>query len=183
MEDKKIVALYWARNESAISESEAKYGKYCYSVAYNVLHSHEDSEECLDDTWVGAWHAMPPERPSKLSSFLARITRNVAIDRYRRYSAEKRSAELDMAIDEFWECIPSEDAPIDEELGLKEAINGFLAGLEPKARVIFMRRYWYSMSVKDIAESMHISETHVSVILHRTRSKFKEYLTKEGIFL
>lgn len=183
MEDKKIVALYWARNESAISESEAKYGKYCYSVAYNVLHSHEDSEECLDDTWVGAWHAMPPERPSKLSSFLARITRNVAIDRYRRYSAEKRSAELDMAIDEFWECIPSGDAPIDEELGLKEAINGFLAGLEPKARVIFMRRYWYSMSVKDIAESMHISETHVSVILHRTRSKFKEYLTKEGIFL
>lgn len=183
MEDKKIVALYWARNESAISESEAKYGKYCYSVAYNVLHSHEDSEECLDDTWVGAWRAMPPERPSKLSSFLARITRNVAIDRYRRYSAEKRSAELDMAIDEFWECIPSGDAPIDEELGLKEAINGFLAGLEPKARVIFMRRYWYSMSVKDIAESMHISETHVSVILHRTRSKFKEYLTKEGIFL
>lgn len=183
MEDKKIVALYWARNESAIAESEAKYGKYCYSVAYNVLHSHEDSEECLDDTWVGAWRAMPPERPSKLSSFLARITRNVAIDRYRRYSAEKRSAELDMAIDEFWECIPSGDAPIDEELGLKEAINGFLAGLEPKARVIFMRRYWYSMSVKDIAESMHISETHVSVILHRTRSKFKEYLTKEGIFL
>lgn len=183
MEDKKIVALYWARNESAISESEAKYGKYCYSVAYNVLHSHEDSEECLDDTWVGAWRAMPPERPSKLSSFLARITRNVAIDRYRRYSAEKRNAELDMAIDEFWECIPSGDAPIDEELGLKEAINGFLAGLEPKARVIFMRRYWYSMSVKDIAESMHISETHVSVILHRTRSKFKEYLTKEGIFL
>ena len=183
MEDKKIVALYWARNESAISESEAKYGKYCYSVAYNVLHSHEDSEECLDDTWVGAWRAMPPERPSKLSSFLARITRNVAIDRYRRYSAEKRSAELDMAIDEFWECIPSGDAPIDEELGLKEAINGFLAGLEPKARVIFMRRYWYSMSVKDIAESMHISETHVSVILHRTRSKFKDYLTKNGVFI
>lgn len=183
MEDKKIVALYWERNESAISESEAKYGKYCYSVAYNILHSHEDSEECLDDTWVGAWRAMPPERPSKLSSFLARITRNVAIDRYRRYSAEKRSAELDMAIDEFWECIPSGDAPIDEELGLKEAINGFLAGLEPKARVIFMRRYWYSMSVKDIAESMHISETHVSVVLHRTRSKFKEYLTKEGIFV
>ena len=183
MEDKKIVALYWERNESAISESEAKYGKYCYSVAYNVLRSHEDSEECLDDTWVGAWRAMPPERPSKLSSFLARITRNIAIDRYRRYSAKKRSAEVDMAIDEFWECIPSEDAPIDEVLGLREAINGALASLEPKARVIFMRRYWYSMSIKDIAESMHISETHVSVVLHRTRSKFKEYLTKEGIFV
>lgn len=183
MEDEKIVTLYWERNENAILETEAKYGKYCYTVAYNILHSREDSEECVNDTWCAAWDAMPPERPSRLQCFLARITRNVAIDRYRYDSAEKRGREVDVAIDEYWECIPNADAPIDDEIVLKQAINGFLASLDTRSRVIFMRRYWYSMSVKDIALSMRLSESHISVVLHRTRSKFKAYLTKEGIFI
>lgn len=183
MEDEKIVALYWERDESAISETERKYGGYCYTVAYNILHSREDSDECVSDTWCGAWRAIPPERPSKLKSFLARITRNTAIDRLRYDSAKKRGLEVAVAIDEYWECIPASDASIVDEVALKQAINGFLAGLDVRSRVIFMRRYWYSMSVKDIADGMRTSESHVSVILHRTRSSFKAHLMKEGIFV
>ena len=183
MEDERIVALYWERNEAAIRESETKYGGYCYTVAYHVLHSHEDADECVNDTWNSAWRAIPPERPTRLRAFLARITRNIAIDRYRRDSAQKRSAEVESAIDEYWECVPNGDAPIGDEVALREAINGFLASLDARTRVIFMRRYWYSMSVKDIAQGMHLSQDHVSVILHRTRSKFRDYLTKEGIFV
>ena len=183
MEDERIVALYWERNEAAIRESETKYGGYCYTVAYHVLHSHEDADECVNDTWNSAWRAIPPERPTRLRAFLARITRNIAIDRYRRDSAQKRSAEVESAIDEYWECVPNGDAPIGDEVALREVINGFLASLDARTRVIFMRRYWYSMSVKDIAQGMRLSQDHVSVILHRTRSKFRDYLTKEGIFV
>lgn len=183
MEDEKIVALYWERNEAAIRESATKYGGYCYTVAYHVLHSHEDADECVNDTWNSAWHAIPPERPTRLRAFLARITRNIAIDRYRRDSAQKRSAEVESAIDEYWECVPNGDAPIGDEVVLRQAINGFLASLDARTRVIFMRRYWYSMSVKDIAQGMRLSQDHVSVILHRTRSKFRDYLTKEGVFV
>ena len=182
MEDEKIIRLYWQRNESAIRETEAKYGKYCYTVAYNILRSHEDSDECVNDTWHGAWNAMPPEKPNKLQCFLARITRNIAIDRYRYDSAQKRSAETEIVIDEYWECIPSEESSVEDELMLKQAINGFLAGLDTRSRVIFLRRYWYSMSVKDIAKGMRLSEGHVSILLHRTRMRFKDHLTKEGIF-
>ena len=183
MEDEKIVSLYWERDESAIRLTEEKYGKYCYAIAYNILHSHGDSEECVNDTWCGAWNAMPPQRPTVLRGFIARITRNIAIDRYRYDSAQKRGAEVECAIDEYWECIPNTDAPIDDEYALKQAINGFLASLDVRTRVIFMRRYWYSMSVADIAEGMRLSESYVSVILHRTRTKFKNYLTNEGIFV
>lgn len=183
MEDEKIIALYFERDENALRETETKYGRYCHTIAYNILHSHDASDECVNDTLYGAWHAMPPERPKKLSSFLGRITRNVAIDRYRYESAQKRVAQTDLVIDEYWECIPNGDAPIEDELVLKQAINGFLASLDTRTRVVFMRRYWYAMSVGEIAGGMGLSESHVSVILHRTRSKFKEYLAKEGIFV
>lgn len=183
MEDEKIITLYWERDENAIRETENKYGKYCYAIAYNILYSREDSDECVNDTWNSAWNAIPPEKPTRLQCFLARITRNIAIDRYRYDRAQKRGAEVESAIDEYWECIPNEDAPIDDEFVMKQAINGFLSTLDTRTRVIFMRRYWYSMSVRDIADSMRLSEAHVSVILHRTRNKFKEHLTKEGIFV
>ena len=183
MEDERIVMLYWQRDESAIRETKMKYEKYCYTVAYNILHSHEDSDECVNDTWNGAWNAMPPEKPTRLQGFLARITRNIAIDRFRRDSAQKRSAEVECVIDEYWECIPNGEASIEDELVLKQAIDGFLASLDTRSRVIFMRRYWYSMSVKDIASGMRLSESNVTIILHRTRSKFKDYLAKEGIFV
>ena len=183
MEDEKIVELYWERNENAIRETEIKYGKYCYAVAYNILHSHEDSAECVNDTWHGAWNAIPPEKPRKLQIFLARITRNIAIDRYRHDSAQKRAMETESVIDEYWECIPSEDIPLEDELALKQAINGFLASLDTRTRIIFMRRYWYAMSAADIADGMRLSENYVNVILHRTRQKFKDHLIKEGLFV
>ncbi len=183
MEDEKIVKLYWDRNEIAIRETQVKYGGYCYSVAYNILRCYEDSAECVNDTWVRAWNAIPPERPTRLKCFLARITRNVAIDRYKYYNAQKRSAEVEGIIEEYWECIPNGEASIEDEFLLREAINDFLAGLDARTRVIFMRRYWYAMNVKDIAKSMHLSESHVSVILHRTRIKFKKYLIEEGVFV
>jgi RNA polymerase sigma-70 factor (ECF subfamily) len=183
MEDDRIISLYWQRDERAIRETETKYGRYCYTVAYNILHSHEDADECVNDTWHGAWNAMPPEKPNKLQCFLARITRNIAIDRYRYDGAQKRGAEVDCVIDEYWECIPDESISMDDEMALKQAINGFLASLDTKTRVIFMRRYWYSMSIRDIADGMHLSEGNISLILHRTRSKFRNYLTKEGIFI
>ena len=183
MEDEKIVMLYFERNETAIRETEQKYGKYCYAIAYNILHSREDSDECVNDTLNRAWNAIPPERPTKLRNFLARITRNVAIDRYRYDSAQKRGREIESVIDEYWECIPNKDASIEDEFALKQAINRFLESLDVRTRVIFMRRYWYSMSVKDIAVGMRLSESHVSVTLHRTRNKFKDYLTKEGVFV
>ena len=183
VEDKMIVMLYFERSEDAIRESETKYGKYCYAVAYNILRSKEDSEECVNDTWAGAWNAIPPQKPAILQSFLARITRNIAIDRYRHDSAQKRTAEVTLPIDEYYECISDGSVSMEDELLLKQVIDSFLAGLDKRRRVIFMRRYWYSMSVKEIAESMRLSESHVSVILHRTRTKFKEHLMKEGILL
>jgi len=182
MEDERIIGLYFERNENAIRETENKYGKYCYTVAYNILHSREDSDECLNDTWNSAWDAIPPLRPKRLKGFLARITRNIAIDRYRHDSAEKRGAEAESAIEEYWECIPNKEASIEDEVILKEAINSFLAGLDKRSRIIFLRRYWYSMSVRDIAIGMRLSESHVSVILHRTRNKFKQHLIKEEVF-
>lgn len=183
MEDDKIIDLYFERDENAIRETEQKYGKYCHTVAYNILHSREDAEECVSDTWHSAWNAMPPERPAVLRGFLARITRNIAIDRYRYDNAKKRGAETACAIDEYWECIPSDDGDIGDEYALRSAINGFLESLDARTRVIFMRRYWYSMSVRDIADGMGLSQSHVGVILHRTRAAFKEHLTKEGIFV
>jgi RNA polymerase sigma-70 factor (ECF subfamily) len=183
MKDEKIVGLYWERNEAAISESGKKYGSYCHSIAYNILQSHEDSDECVNDTWSSAWNAMPPKKPSKLQAFLGRITRNIAIDRYRFGRAQKRSAKTEVLLDEYWECIPNGEMPLEDEVSLKLAINSFLASLDPRTRIIFMRRYWYAMSVKSIAEGMQLSQGHVNVILHRTRTKFREHLQKEGIFV
>lgn len=181
MEDVKIVELYWKRDESAISESNKKYGWYCRTIAYNILCSGEDSDECVNDTWHNAWRAIPPEKPSKLKYFFGRITRNLALDRYSYSKAQKRNIDIETTIDEFYECIPNSDFSIEDEIVLKKIINGFLETLDSRTRIIFLRRYWYALSVKEIAKGMKISENNVSVTLHRTRNKFKTYLEKEGI--
>ena len=181
MEDTKIVDLFWNRDQSAIRQVDQKYGKYCYAIAYGILASREDSEECVSDTWHNAWQAMPPERPTRLQAFLGRITRNLALDRYGYNHAQKRNVHLEAVMDEYWQCIPNGDMPLDDQVALKALINGFLGSLDKQTRVIFLRRYYYICSVKDIARSMGLSESNVSVILHRTRTKFKEYLQKEGI--
>lgn len=183
MDDRQIVALYFSRSEDAIKETEIKYGKYCYAIAYNILYSKEDSEECVNDTYLRAWNTMPPQNPSRLSSFLGRITRNLALDRYDYNNAKKRSSEFEIALEEMSTSLPSEnhlDSVLDE-IALKEAINSFLGSLPGKTRKIFMRRYWYLSPIKEIAEDFSMSESNVRVTLLRTREKFKLHLEKEDI--
>lgn len=185
MDDKRIVELYFERSEKAIEETQIKYGRYCYSIAYNILFSNEDSEECVNDTYLRAWNSMPPQKPSKLSSFLGRITRNLALDRYDFNHAQKRSQNLEIALEEIGEAVP-ESGNLDSLLGeiaLRDAVNSFLASLPKRTRQIFMRRYWYLSEIKDIASDFSMSETSVRVSLSRTRVKFKAHLEKEGITL
>lgn len=181
MDDKTIVALYWERSEAAIAQSEQKYGKYCYRIADYILHSKEDAEECVNDTWVRAWNAMPPERPTLLQAFLGKITRNLALDRYSFERTLKRGNEIEQIADEYWQCIPSDEPSLADQTALHAAINGFLGELTPKHRIVFLQRYWYLCTIEQIAAETGLSPANVKVILHRTRRSFKDYLEKEGI--
>lgn len=186
MEDNQIVDLYWARSENAISETERKYGRYCHYIAYNILHSDEDSEECVNDTYLNAWNAMPDKQPSRLAAFLGTITRNLALKRWERYNAEKRgSGQVMLALDELQECVPAtnNENQIVDDLVLAEVFNRFLASLPKEKRKIFMRRYWYLSPVAEIAENYSISESKVKMSLLRTRNELKLVLEKEGIDL
>lgn len=184
MEDREIVELFWARAESAITETVKKYGGYCRTIAMNILHSHEDAEECLSDTWLGAWNAMPPQRPATLPPLLGRIARNAALDIWRRQNAAKRNAGFDLALDELGECVGG--APLEDELESKrlgEAVAAFLDGLSPQQRRVFLRRYWYCDSIEDIAHRYGFGQSKVKSMLLRIRQKLKEYLIKEGFSL
>ena len=185
MEDEKIVNLYLERSETAISETQKKYGRYCFTVAYNVLYSKEDAEECVNDTFEKAWNSIPPQKPRIFSAFLGAITRNLALDRYEQSHAKKRYSPAETALEELGECIPAAEdgADISDTLALKDAINGFLASLNEQPRVIFMHRYWYLCSIKDIAKSLGLTESNVKVSLMRTRLMFKTYLEQQGIIL
>lgn len=186
MEDERIIDLYWAREESAIAETNTKYGNYCRSIAQHILNNSEDSEECVNDTWLRAWDSMPPTRPDFLSAFLGKITRNLSISRYRMNHARKRgSGETDLLLLELEECIPASKT-VEEEIEGKEtaeAINRFLYGIDEESRNMFVRRYFYVDSVKEIAERFDASESKVKSQLFRTRNRLKDYLEKEGIVL
>ena len=186
LEDSEIIRLYWQRDELAIRASEAKYGSYCLAIARNILASAEDAEETVSDTWLRAWNAMPPQRPARLSAFLGRITRNLAFDRYRRQSADKRGGgELAQVLEELAECVSggtgTEEASENRELG--EALNGFLSALPKEKRRLFLGRYWYARSVADLAKSSGMTEGAVSVALHRLRGKLRSYLKERGFEL
>ncbi len=184
MDDAKIVELYHARDESAISESDRKYGRYCRTVAYGILRNGEDTEECVSDTYLRAWNAMPPHRPENLKTFLGKITRNLSMDRLDRLTAEKRGAgESTAVLEEIAECVPAGAADETDGAILKEAIDRFLAGLPDGTRKIFVRRYWYMDSVKEIAARYGVSESRVKVTLFRTRNRLRTHLEKEGISL
>lgn len=185
MEDLNIIELYWQRAETAIEETSKKYGAYCHTIAYNILYSDRDAEECVNDTYLRAWNAMPPKKPQCLVAFLGRITRNLALNRYVHENAKKRSGTADLIFEELEGAIPTPgtNADISDELALKAAVNGFLKSLKPKSRTVFFQRYWYFMSVKEIAYQNSITENSVKVSLLRTREKFKLYLEKEGIIL
>lgn len=185
-EDSKIIELFFARDEKAISETHSKYGRYCYSIAYNIIGVNEDCEECVNDTLVKAWNAIPPQKPKKLSAFLGRITRNLTLNRYFEKTADKRgSGQTAAVLDELSECVTSgvTTEEISDNNTLRRALNDFLCSLETEKRIIFMQRYWYMMSVKDIAAEHSSTDSRIKMILLRTRNELKEHLTKEGITL
>lgn len=184
MDDKQILDLYWARSERAISETADKYGKYCHYIAYSILHNAEDSEECVNETYLKAWGSIPPGRPNRLSTFLGKITRNLSLNRYKQYTAEKRGGgQVALALDELQECVPSADRveQIVDDLALAEILNRFLASLSVETRKIFMRRYWYLSSVKEIASDFSVSESKVKMALMRSRNELRNLLEREGI--
>ncbi len=186
MNDNDILELYFNREESAIAVTAEKYGNYCYAVAYNILHNSEDSEECVSDTYLSAWNTIPPKHPSRLATYLGKITRNFSLDRYRKYNSEKRSlGQGEIAFSELEECISDNQNPesIFEEKAVTEALNKFLYAQPTQKRNIFIRRYWYFYSVKDIAKAYGISESKVSSVLFRMRKELKSFLEKEGLTL
>ncbi len=183
MEDAQIIDLYWQRDGAAIEKTDEKYGGYCYTVANRILCSHEDSEECVSDTWLRAWNAMPPQRPQLLKMFLAAITRNLSLDRVKANQAAKRGGgALEVALDELGECADGresvESAVLAAELG--ECINAFLGTLAARERVIFLRRYFFCETAEEIAQRCGMNAGGVNVVLHRTRKKLREHLQREG---
>lgn len=186
MTDDEIIALYWDRQESAISACSKQYGGYCYSIAYRILNCREDADECVNDTWLQAWHAIPPKRPAILSAFLAKITRNLSFDQYKKRNAKKRGGgELPLVLEELEECVASSSSTEEPVLGaaLSQSINRFLRGLPEQECSIFLCRYWYGKSLKEIAGQFSIKETAAKTRLFRTRAKLKIFLEKEGIIL
>lgn len=186
MEDEKIIDLYWQRSEQAITATAEKYGAYCAAIARNILRREEDTEECLNDTWLGAWNAMPPHRPSVLGAFLGRLTRNLAFNRYAYTHAEKRGGgEVELVLEELAEIVSGgEDSQTElERRELGRAINGFLQSLSAKKRAIFLLRYWYACSVGEIAARWGMKETAVSMVLARVRRDLRQYLTQRGFAL
>lgn len=183
MEDRELVELYWSRSEQAISETQRRYGKYCTYIANNILGSKEDVEECVNDVYMKLWDTIPPNRPISFSAFIGKVTRNTALNIYKAKNRLKRRCEADLVFEEVADMLSDRNADIVEEIVLKEIINGFLQNLDAKHRVVFMRRYWFMSSVKDISKDYNIPIGTVKSILHRTRSLLKDKLEKEGVEL
>lgn len=184
MEDDEIIALYWERNEAAVAETAGKYGNYLRKIASNALALKEDAEECVNDAYLAAWNAIPPNRPNPLRIFLARIVRNIALDRLDYNRRKKRNREHDLLLSELEECLP--DLRTEQRLQEEELvflINSFLAQQTEEKRKMFLCRYWYFDSIKDIAARFSISEGKAKTVLFRTRSSLKEYLQKEGCYI
>lgn len=186
MEDDAIYTLYFQRNEGAIAATHQKYGSWCRGIAHRILNIKEETEECVSDTYLTAWNHIPPQKPAVFRAWLGKITRNLALDRWRKFSAEKRGGgEMDLALEELSFCVSGSD-PIDEMIDsgtIHRAIDTFLSGLSETQRNIFLRRYWHLSSIREIAETYHMSEGKVRSLLFRLRKKLKEQLEKEGIEL
>ena len=181
MEDHKIIELYFEREESAIEETRLKYGKLLHHVAFGILRSQSDSEECVDDTYMKAWQSIPPKNPNILSAFLCKITRNLSINRYLQNKARYKMIAAEKVFEEFADCIPDVQGTLSDDIAIKDAINGFLGTLGETQRKIFVKRYFYMLPIKQISSEMKISVSNVKVTLMRTREKFKDYLEKAGI--
>jgi RNA polymerase sigma-70 factor (ECF subfamily) len=182
MDDCKIVDLYWARNEEAITESDKKYGRMLNSLSYSLLSSREDAEECVNDTYLDAWGAMPDARPDCLGAFLSKITRRISIDRFRQKHREKRGG-IDNLLVELDECVPSGQTPFEEyeNRRLGDALNEFLYSQDREKRVIFILRYFYSKSVTEIAERLNIGVPKVKTTLFRMRRELHGRLEEKEL--
>jgi len=184
MEDREIVALYWRRSDRAITETETKLGSYCFAIANRILSDPEDARECVNDTYLAVWNAIPPHRPEHLAPFVGKITRRIAVNRLASRCATKRQGEeTALALEELAECIPDRGA-VEEDVEAAElsaALNRFIRGLPKKQRDVFVCRYWYVDSVADIALRFGYSQSKVKSMLHRTRGQLRKYLDKEGL--
>ncbi len=184
MEDQEIIARFFARDEDGLTAARARYEPYCAAVARSLLNDPRDQEECLSDTWLRAWNAIPPQRPRSLGAFLAKITRNLAINRLRDGNAQRRGGgQVPLALEELRECVSPEGSPEGEldRQAAEEALNRFLDGLPPLQREIFLRRYWYLDSIEDIARRAGWSKSRVTTTLHRLRVRLRAHLIQEGI--
>ena len=184
MNDKNIVDLYFNRDEEAITQTDKKYGRYCYSIAYNILMSREDAEESVSDTYMTAWRTIPPRRPAVLATFLGKITRNLAIDRWRERVATKRGGgEVTLALEELEDCVAGLQN-VEMEYERKELIRAYVKFLDTfpvTERRVFLCRYWYVDSVEAIAEKYGFSQSKVKTMLYRTRVKLRKKLAEEGL--
>ena len=183
LEDSQLIELFWQKNPEAVSETAGKYGAYCFAIARRILHSPEDCEECINDVWLRAWNAIPPQRPGVLRLFLGRITRNLAFDRLQGQKAEKRGGgEITLVLDELEECLGggSDAAAEYEAKELRECIRRFVEALPEREGNVLVRRYFFAEPVADIARRYGLTENHVMVMLSRTRKKLKAHLLKEG---
>ncbi len=184
MEDAKIIELYNARNESAVAETERKFGKMLFSIAMNVLSNREDSEETVNDTYGKAWNSIPPQKPDFLGAWLGKITRNLSISRWRKNKAQKRSG-IEIMLSELEECIPSsENIETESETGeITAVINRWLGDLKKEERLLFVRRYWYGDSIAELSEKSKIPPKKLSSKMFRLRKSLRDFLEKEGIFV
>lgn len=184
MEDEQIYELYWARNEEAITRTHEKYGPWCRGIAMRILEIREEAEECVSDTYLQVWNNIPPQRPNVFRAWLGRITRNLALTRYRRSHAEKRGGgQTALALEELRECVSGRESveTAEDSREIAAAINAFLGSLPEVQRSIFLRRYWHMTSIAEIAKAYGMSESRVTSMLHRMRKKLREMLEKEGI--
>lgn len=180
-EDSQIIALYMARDERAISETDTKYGSYCRTISIRIVTDSRDAEECVSDTYMKTWNSIPPQQPESLGAFLGRIVRNISLDCYRRKHARKRQAES-IPFEELSECLP-DTRDGEDELGeaVAQSLNEFLGSLPEEQRIYFMRRYYMNEPLSLIAERYGISANKLGVMMHRLRKKFREKLIKDGV--
>lgn len=183
MDDAEIVKLFYERSEDALREVRGKYEKFCRYISMRILNNPEEADECVNETYLRAWNSIPPSKPSSLSAFLGKITRNLSLDVYNKKRAAKRGGgEPEAVLEELAECIPSENSrDIVEDIALRDALNAFLKTLSADTRKIFMRRYWYMSEIREIAHDFNFSESKVKMSLARTREKLRLFLEKEGI--
>lgn len=180
MDDKQIIRLFFERSEQAITELSQKYGDLCMKIARRILNDHQDAEECVNDAYLGAWNSIPPQSPDPLRSYICRIVRNRSLKKLRANTAIKRGSQFEVSLSELEDCIP--DNSLDEQLAVNELsaqINAFLAALPKDDRLMFVKRYWFSESISELADAFGITENNVSVRLSRIRGKLHQYLNRK----